>query len=83
MRVFLAYCSSLVAGGCLILKNLDVLVSLDPVVLPFSHTLSSSHSLSSSLPSFPWQPGPSGLPEGVSVCAERRRDGRFDRHTEV
>lgn len=53
MRVFLAYCSSLVAGGCLILKNLDVLVSLDPVVLPFSHTLSSSHSLSSSLPSFP------------------------------
>lgn len=39
----------LLGAGCLFDKeNLDVPVSLEAVVLPFSHTLSSSHSLPSS-----------------------------------
>ncbi len=70
------------AGCCFDIKNLDVLVSLDPVVLPFSHILFSSHSFFLP-PIILWQPGPSGPAEGVSFCAEGVGDGRFDSHTEV
>lgn len=67
-------------GGWLLfdIKILDVAMSLDPVVLPFSHILSFSHS-----PFILWQAGPSGPAEGVLVCAERVGDGTFDSHTEV
>lgn len=43
-----------------------------------------SHFLTPTLsPLIFWQPRPSGPAEGVSVCAERVGDGRFDSHTEV
>lgn len=75
-------CSWLTAppGGWFLfdIENLGVMVSLDPVLLPFLQILSFSHS-----PFILWQTGPSGPAEGVLVCAEWVGDGRSDSHTEV